>query len=75
MALPCCPGYCIPEYAPLIGLTTVPIRESQQLIYGVVSHKGRLRESWQYFLHLAEEKLLRDPTSTRLDPADTPPAP
>ena len=69
------PGYCIPEYAPLIGLTTVPIRESQQLIYGVVSHKGRLRESWRYFLHLAEEKLLRDPTSTRLDPADTPPAP
>ncbi|MEI3580541.1 MAG: substrate-binding domain-containing protein [Acutalibacteraceae bacterium] len=46
------PGYCIPEYAPLIGLTTVPIRESQQLIYGVVSHKGRLRESWRYFLHL-----------------------
>ena len=69
------PGYCIPEYAPLIGLTTVPIRESQQLIYGVVSHKGRLRESWRYFLHLAEEKLLRDPTSTRLDPAGTPPAP
>ncbi|MBM6923442.1 LysR family transcriptional regulator [Hydrogenoanaerobacterium saccharovorans] len=69
------PGYCIPEYAPLIGLTTVPIQESQQLIYGVVSHKGRLRESWRYFLHLAEEKLLRDPTSTRLDPADTPPAP
>lgn len=44
------PGYCIPEYAPLIGLTTVPIQESQQLIYGVVSHKGRLRKSWRYFL-------------------------
>lgn len=63
----CCRGTAFPNTRPLIGLTTVPIRESQQLIYGVVSHKGRLRESWRYFLHLAEEKLLRDLTSTRLD--------
>lgn len=60
------PGYCIPEYAELIGLSYVPIIENQKLVYGIATHKGKLKESYEYFLSLAESKIKAAKTSIKL---------
>lgn len=60
------PGYCIPEYAELIGLSCVPIIENQKLVYGVITHKGKLKESYGYFISLAEAKIKAAKTSIKL---------
>lgn len=59
------PGYCIPEYSEEIGLAAVPIIENQKLVYGVATHREKLKESTEYFISVAEKKVKSDKTSMK----------
>ena len=48
------PSYCIPEYHNAIDLASIPIEESQQMVYGAACHKDENRELLHHFIKLAE---------------------
>ena len=50
------PSYCIPEYFDAIGLACVPIKESQLIIYGMITRKEEQKEYYRYFINLTEKK-------------------
>ena len=51
------PGYCVPEYAGLIGLACVPIVESQELIHGAILRRRRLTKEEETLIALCGEKV------------------
>ena len=48
------PSYCIPEYYQAIGLACIPIKESQQMTYGIAGLKNEQKDFVKHFIKLAE---------------------